>query len=226
MLRLSRFLAPAFLALALVSAPAGATGTDTQPTTVAQVVAEVEKVYNGTQTLKADFVQVTRAPAVADQQQQKGRVTIKRPRNMRWEFTSPENKLFVTNGQTIWIWSPKDNQVVIYKDFNQATGDMAGLLMDLDKLDETFDIQFAKEATADAPSFVLDLRPKKQGNMKRVQVTVSRKKFLVEHVLLVDQFDTETELTFSQVRLNPSVTEGEFTFTVPTGAQVFSPEGM
>lgn len=212
------------LSLAL-SSPVLAVG-ETEPSTVTEVVAAVEKVYEGTETLRADFVQVTRSATLGEEQRQKGRVVLKRPRQMRWEFTAPDNKLFVTDGQTIWIWSPKDNQVIIYKDFSEATGDMAGLLSDMRQLDELFQVELVDDGKPDRQSYVLFLKPKKAGNTKHLRVEVSKRKYLVEHVEITDQFDTVTDLTFSQVRINPKVTESEFQFTVPAGAQVITPEGL
>ena len=44
--------------------------------------------------------------------------------------------------------------------------------------------------------------------------------------MITDQFDTVTELSFTQLRLDAKVDATEFTFDVPEGAEVIRPEGL
>ncbi|MFH1467740.1 MAG: outer membrane lipoprotein carrier protein LolA [Pseudomonadota bacterium] len=195
--------------------------------TAADIVHGVEQVYGQAECLQADFTQVSRSAALGDEQRQKGKVAVKRPRKMRWEFTSPDKKLFVTDGQTMWIWSPSDNQVIVYKDFSGGSSDVTGLLSDLSKINELFEVTLVPSEGV-GQSYVLDLKPRSAdaGNFKQLQITFSRRKLLVERVVLTDQFDNLTDLTFSQVKLDAKVPDGDFTFEVPAGAQVITPEGM
>ena len=40
---------------------------------------------------------------------------LKRPKKMQWVFTQPSGQEFVTNGETMWVWSAADNQVIVSK---------------------------------------------------------------------------------------------------------------
>ncbi len=213
----------------LVLRPGHATATETSYTTASEVVSAVEKVYGEVVTLSADFTQITRSTALGDETRQRGRVLMERPRKMRWEFTAPASKLFVTDGQTMWVWSPDDNQVIVYKDFSANASDVTGLLADLNKLHELFEVELIAEADAEERrSYVLDLSPKsaEQGNFKSLRLTFSRKKMLIETVRITDQFDNITELSFSQVKLDAKADASDFSFAVPDGAEVITPEGM
>jgi outer membrane lipoprotein carrier protein len=194
--------------------------------TAAEVVQGVEQVYGRAECLQAEFTQVSRSAALGDEQRQRGKVVVKRPRKMRWEFTSPDKKLFVTDGQTMWIWSPADNQVIVYQDFSGGSTDVTGLLSDLSRIDEMFAVTMLPPA-GPGQSYVLDLKPKnaQAGNFKQLQITFSRRRLLVERVVLTDTFDNLTDLTFTQVKLDAKVDDGAFTFAVPAGAQVITPEG-
>ncbi len=195
--------------------------------TVDEIVKAVEGVYSGVEALQADFVQISRSAALGDEQRQKGRVVVKRPRKMRWEFTSPDKKLFLTDGSTMWIWSPADNQVIVYKDFSASGSDVTGLLSDLNKLNELFEVELVAGEGGDR-SYVLDLTPKsaEAGNFKQLRISFTKRHLLVDRVLLTDQFDNVTDLTFSQVKLDAKVDEDSFVFQVPAGAEVITPEGF
>ncbi len=195
--------------------------------TVDEIVKAVEGVYGEVETLEAEFVQVSRSAALGDEQRQKGRVVVKRPRKMRWEFTAPDKKLFMTDGATMWIWSPADNQVIVYKDFSSGGSDVTGLLSDLNKLNELFEVQLVV-GEGDDRAYVLDLTPRSAdaGNFKQLRISFGKRKLLVDRVLLTDQFDNVTDLSFTQVKLDSKVEDESFTFQIPAGAEVITPEGF
>jgi outer membrane lipoprotein carrier protein len=195
--------------------------------TVDEIVHAVEGVYSDVATLQAEFVQVSRSAALGDEQRQKGKVVVQRPRKMRWEFIAPDKKLFVTDGSTMWIWSPGDNQVIVYKDFSASGTDVTGLLSDLNKLNELFEVELVPDEGGDR-AYVLDLTPKsaEAGNFKQLRISFTRRKLLVDRVLLTDQFDNVTDLTFTGVKLDAKVADEDFVFQVPAGAEVITPEGF
>ena len=223
--RIRSFLALMFTSLLLCSS---AFAQDfTALGSVEDIVKAVEGVYGDVEALQADFVQVSTSAALGDEQRQKGRVVVKRPRKMRWEFSSPDKKLFMTDGATMWIWSQADNQVIIYKDFSASGSDVTGLLSDLNKLNELFEVALVADEGGD-DSYVLDLTPKgtEAGNFKQLRISFTKRKLLVNRVLLTDQFDNITDLSFSQVKLDAKVDDDNFVFQIPSGAEVITPEGF
>jgi outer membrane lipoprotein carrier protein len=210
----------------LLAAPALAQDFSTL-STADEIVKAVEGVYGGVEVLQAEFVQVSRSAALGDEQRQKGKVVAKRPRMMRWEFVAPARKLFITDGATMWIWSPSDNQVIVYKDFSANGSDVTGLLSDLNKLNELFTVELVEGEGSDR-SYVLDLSPRsaEAGNFKQLRISFTKRKLLVDRVLLTDQFDNVTDLTFSQVKLDAKVEDDKFAFQIPAGAEVITPEGF
>ena len=45
--------------------------------------------------------------------EESGRVIVKKPGRMRWEYQSPEEKLFVTDGSRSYFYIPIENQVMV-----------------------------------------------------------------------------------------------------------------
>ena len=186
------------------------------------VIKGVESAYSDVTTLQAGFVQISRSAAMGETKQ-KGKVALERPRKMRWTFTQPPGKLFVTDGATMWIWSKADNQVVISNVAGgQGKGDMTQLLDNLDKLGELFDVQLQEDGKA---SYVLDLTPKQEGNIQRIELKVSKNQYMVEQVKTIDGFGNEVELRFHGVKTNGKVPSSSFSFEVPSGAQVLQADG-
>jgi len=188
------------------------------------VVKGVEQAYKEVGTLRADFVQITRSKAMGDETKQRGRVMLKRPRMMRWEFTQPAGKVFVTNGDTMWIWSAAERQVIVSKGAAGGGQGMAQLLDDLNRLSELFDAELLP-SEAGASTVSLLLKPKSDAGFQSVTLRLAAKDYTVKEVNMLDAFGNEVELSFKQVKNNVDIDDAKFTFQIPAGAQVLNADG-
>src|SRR5207248_9615042 len=80
--------------------------------TAAELAQSLQRKYDTIRDFSADFVHNYRSGALRKQLTEKGRVLIKKPGKMRWEYTSPEEKLFVSDGVKMYSYIPQDKQVV------------------------------------------------------------------------------------------------------------------
>jgi outer membrane lipoprotein carrier protein len=70
----------------------------------------LEQHYRNAQTLRAVFLErYSEGPRQA--QVESGTVYFRRPGRMRWEYDSPEKKLFLVDGKTVWFYVPYDHTV-------------------------------------------------------------------------------------------------------------------
>lgn len=192
--------------------------------TAQEVVSAVESTYKDVESLKADFVQTTRS--TLGETSQKGEVHLKRPRQMRWDFTEPAASSFITNGEKLWVWSATDNQVIVTNDLSGSSSgnDMSQLLTDLSRLGELFNVE--EQGGPDAAVHVLKLTPKTDAQFKSLTITVAKEGYTLQRVVMVDQFDSTVELDFSGVTLNPTIADEQFNFVVPEGATVLNTDGI
>jgi outer membrane lipoprotein carrier protein len=189
---------------------------------VQTVISGIESTYGNISSLQASFVQINRSAAMGETKQ-KGKLSLERPRKMRWAFTQPPGKLFVTDGSTMWVWSKADNQVIISPvSGGAAGGGMTQLLDSLDRLSELFAVELMEGG---AKFYQLKLTPRNQGNVKRVELTVSRKGYTVEQIRTVDSFDNEMELSLQNVKTNLVLPGSSFSFEIPPNAQVIKTDG-
>ena len=70
----------------------------------------LEQHYRNARTLRAVFLQrYSEGPREAHIES--GTVFFRRPGQMRWEYDSPEQKLFLVDGKTVWFYVPYDHTV-------------------------------------------------------------------------------------------------------------------
>src|ERR1043166_1593706 len=74
------------------------------------LIGGVERSFATMKDFSADFVQIFQDP-LNRKQQESGHLYLMRPRMMRWEYKTPEEKLFVSDSKTVYLYVPADKQV-------------------------------------------------------------------------------------------------------------------
>jgi outer membrane lipoprotein carrier protein len=93
---------------AVLNSPAGAQA-DATPRAAAAAQA-LEAHYHDARTLQAVFLE-RYSDSHQGLQAESGTVYFSRPGRMRWEYETPEQKLFVSDGKTVWFYVPSDHTV-------------------------------------------------------------------------------------------------------------------
>ena len=89
-------------ALWLTAAPADSA------TDVKTLAAAIDQHYDHLHSLQAQFTQVYRGSGI--ERTESGTLWLKKPGKMRWEYRSPREKLFVSDGKDAWFYVPADRQ--------------------------------------------------------------------------------------------------------------------
>src|ERR1700752_5489549 len=75
---------------------------------VKALAAAVDAHYNHLRSLQAEFTEVDRGLGM--ERTESGTLWLKKPGKMRWEYRSPKEKLFLSDGQNAWFYVPGDRQ--------------------------------------------------------------------------------------------------------------------
>ena len=207
----------ALLALGM-AAVAPATGATPEPDSVDAVVAGVKATYQNVRSIKADFTQTVTNVAMGAEMHSRGKIALERPRKMRIEVGIPIESVVVSDGKTLWVYSVASKSVTETPEVGSG-GDIGALLDDLSKLDELFDVQLVEDKPPKATQTV-KLQPHTAGAIKSLELSLARTKFTLMDLKLVDQFDTITSMSFTNMRMNSDLSATDFVFTPPAGVQV------
>ncbi len=156
-----------------------------------------------------------------------GRLTVKRPGRMRWDYEAPESKAFVSDGNNTWFHVPADQQVVVGAfggDGQRADGEGGGLnpleflTGDATILDH-FDALLGNEATAGLHTVSLVPR-QANGEITSLSLTVDADSGRIQGIESEDLEGNRTTFRFSDFRYGPPPEDSLFTFTIPPGTDV------
>jgi outer membrane lipoprotein carrier protein len=195
-----------------------------QKESAADVVARVQRYYEATKDLHARFDQVNESQ-VGRVRKASGELWLKKPGRMRWDYEKPEKQRMVSDGQTLWVYQPEDEQA-FKQDLRGSTLPVSvTFLVGQGKLADEFEVSIVHPAGVGAAGdVVLKLVPKVGTAAYRYLLfVVDPKSGLVRETLVYDQQGGSNHLTFSQVETNRGVDDARFRFTPPPGTRVIKP---
>jgi outer membrane lipoprotein carrier protein len=196
-------------------------------TPVEDVADRVQATCARTQDLSARFQQTATNRTLGQVQEASGLFLAKRPGKMRWEYQTPESRLFVTDGKTLWAYSQSDRQVVIQDVADALTSRLPlSFLAGNCALGTDFDIALVEHAGTRASPLtrLLDLRPKRpEAGIARMLLEINTKGYRVEKTTLFDAYGNTTAITLTNIKLNPGLDDQQFRFVPPAGVTVVTP---
>ncbi|MFZ3265292.1 MAG: outer membrane lipoprotein carrier protein LolA, partial [Terriglobales bacterium] len=89
--------------------PADIHPTDLHPMDIRQLAHAVDEHYNHLHSLEAEFTETYRSEG--SERVESGTLWLKKPRKMRWEYRSPKEKVFVSDGRVVWFYVPAERQL-------------------------------------------------------------------------------------------------------------------
>ena len=185
----------------------------------AEVLAQVRERYTD-HDFTARFTQTSVLKAMDITDTATGTLMVSPPGNMRWQYETPDPQLIITNGETLWVHRPDENQVMIGKPpaiFGEGKG--AGFLADITELEKSFDVSMLDQL-ADEESVYLKLIPQKENpDLAKVLIEIERATATIRTVTTYNAFEDETRIEFEDVQFEP-LDKDLFTFEPPEGADV------
>lgn len=177
----------------------------------------VELRYNRARSLKLDFTE-TYTISKRSSQTESGVLFLRKPGRMRWDYISPPGKLFVSDGKSVYLYTPDSNRVERSK-LKQSEDMRAPLAFLLGKLN--FYKEFRKfELRRDGPQTWIIAEPSSEN------LPYTRVEFLVapnaqiKRLKVIGQDSSTLDFTFEKERVNPPLEAGLFAFRMPPGAEM------
>lgn len=197
---------------------AGRSWASPENPTTAELIDGVKSAYAGVTSVRADFTQVVHNAATGVDDRKKGKISLERPRKLRVDVGSPLESQVISDGTTLWVYSVPNKSVLQTSEVGQGN-EMGQLLDNLAHLDEVFVVTVVEDKPP-KPTHTVRLVPRKSGNVKSLELTLTRQKFVLQSLVLVDSLDNVTTMNFQNLKFNVDVPDSEFSFTVPSGVQV------
>lgn len=177
----------------------------------------IEARYNRTQSLKLDFSE-SYAGIKRPVQNDSGVLYLRKPGRMRWEYTSPAGKVFISDGKEVVLYTPDDQRAQKSK-LKESEDMRAPLAFLLGKLD--FKKEFKSFRThAEGTDNWIAAEPKSENLAYSKVEFLATSEGQIRRVRITGQDQSQLDFTFANEQLNVPVAPSLFTFHPPPGVQV------
>ena len=177
----------------------------------------VEQRYNHAKTLQVQYNETYTVEGRA-RKSESGMLTLRKPGRMRWDYTAPAGKLFLSDGKNVYLYTPENHRVE--ETPLKASEDMrAPLAFLLGKLD--FSKEFRDfEVKPDGANVLVTARAKNDKlPYERVEMLVTPD-YRISRLVVNGQDGSILSFQFDQEKLNPPVNDALFKFQMPAGASM------
>ncbi len=184
-----------------------------------KILSGIEKRYSGS-GFTARFRQMSVIKAMDIKDTATGKVFVKCPGKMRWEYEKPEKQIIISDGEVLWIFRPDDNQVMMGKaPAYFGTGKGAGFLSDIKVIREYFEVKPKK--SDEKNYYCLELVPRhKTLDLVSVLIYVSEKNFEIEKIITYNAYDDESQIIMEHYQFNQNIDDSVFNFQIPKDTDI------
>jgi outer membrane lipoprotein carrier protein len=184
------------------------------------VADSVDSHYNHLRSLQADFTEIYRGNGM--ERTESGTLWLKKARKMRWEYRSPREKLFLTDGQDAWFYVPGEQQArrEPFRKLEDLRSPL-GFLLGKTKLEKELQGLSLAPDIAPVTSGGVILRGVPKGMEDQIsQVLIEiQPDHQIARIVLEGADGSVTEYRFSQQKENVAVSDERFRFTPPPGVE-------
>lgn len=188
----------------------------------AKALAEkVDQRYNNLRAMKADFTQTFNGMGVS--KTETGTLSLKRPGKMRWDYRTPREKLFVSDGKTAYFYVPGDKQArrAPVKNIDDLRTPLRFLLGKARLQKEFDDLAIVNGAKLrNSANFVIGGTPKHMADrISRVLFEIT-KDGQIQFISIEEIDGSLTEFSFSNIQENLELADSNFKFNPPPGIEL------
>jgi outer membrane lipoprotein carrier protein len=185
----------------------------------------LQQRYQTIKDFSADFVHTYKGGVLRTQTSERGTVKIKKPGKMRWVYTAPERKEFVSDGVKIYSHLPQDRQVMVSDvppDSDASTPAM--FLSGKGDIARDFTASIVQSPVPDAIG--LKLTPKRpEAQYDYFIVATSQPGLQIRALSTHDRQGGDSVIAFMNLKENQGIPDKEFAFRIPKGADVITNSG-
>lgn len=208
----------AFALILLVGVLSAAAQEEMDPL-VAEILDQVEARYTRA-GFSARFHLTSTLKAMDVTDEAAGQLFVKYPGKMRWVYETPSPMLFITDGDSLWMYQPDENQVTVGLASEVLGGqEGASFLSDIRLLRKAFRISL--DPGGEAGIVRLKLLPAEEANdIAEVYLKIRRDTHVIVEVITNNLYGDQTRIALTNFDFGAVLPDRLFRFDIPPGTDV------
>ena len=184
-----------------------------------EVAGALQTKYDRVRDFTADFTQLHVGLLKKKGSVHSGKLQVKKPGKMRWDYTAPEKQLFVSDGSTIYLYVPADKQVTVSPVPKQDATSAMMFLTGKGNIVRDFAVTFTPKAPEG--TYGLRLQPKvAERDYDWLELVVEKSSLQIRQLTAANRQGGQETFTFTNFKENIGLSDKTFEFTIPRGVDV------
>lgn len=188
-----------------------------------EIARRTQEIYENTASFQADFQQISSISGMSQRTRKgSGTMVIQKPGLLRWDYTTPETQVLVSDGEMFSLYFSSEQQMImtpareylqedITYNFFSGKGDVL----------RDFNVTHVPSNYEKEGYYAIQLTPRKtHAQVETLYVWVDTVSYMVEQLQILDHLGSTTDLMFSNMKLNEVFPKDYFHFTPPVGTEI------
>ena len=192
-----------------------------------EILKGTESYYQNLQAFTADFLQLTTSSATNTiTTEASGILYYQKPRQMRWEYKSPEPQVFIANNEVAWLHEPTERQISLFDAKTFFSSPLAQTFFDgVSGLKAHFEVSL--DPAHSTPSLaVLKLVPQKEDpNIRQLRLWIDLKTYEITKVETEDALANTNMIVLKSQKAITNMKNSLFELNVPPATNVVDADG-
>jgi len=182
----------------------------------------IQARYDTIRDFSANFTHTYVGGVLRKRLVERGTLQVKRPGRMRWTYSWPEEKVFVSDGSQVYSYIPADRQVYVSPMPAEDQATTAALFLSgKGKLDRDFTIAYSDAADAPPGTYALRLTPRQaEGDYEWLTLVVDQDTLRIRTLVAADRQGGTSTFAFANLKENSGLADTLFVFKIPRGVDV------
>lgn len=183
-----------------------------------EVVQNIQAAYERTTDWKADFEQVTQIQGFDTPIKSRGKLYIKKPDRLRWDYLEPNRHQILVNEKKVWVYTPEQKQAIV-SPFSEISDSQLPLhlLSGVGRLDRDFTVQWTDPGhpeRGNIPSLTLIPKEARTG-LTKLLMEVDPATYFITRLTLFESNGNQSRFRFARIQSNTGLKDRIFVFTPP-----------
>ena len=189
---------------------------------IIDLIVDLQAKYESVRDFSADFEHTYAGGVLRSVLVERGTVQIKKPGMMRWNYNWPEEKVFVSDGSSLYSYIPFDRQVIVGKlpsDDRASTPVL--FLAGRGNLSTDFTAAYDELETAPPDTWIIRLTPTGEDvEYSHLVLGIDRRSLSITQLRETDYQGAVSTFTFTALKENEGFPDSLFTFEIPRGTEI------
>ena len=198
-----------FLGAPLFAQEAGSTEVTGDKRTA--LMTSIEKAHKQLTTLSANFTQEKTSTLFTEKVVQKGKLCYKAPKQLRWEYTSPQTMTVIFSNGKVLLKTEKGTT----SNPNKMLGEMGNMIINTIngsflKENPDFKTQYYKNKSGQYVVVLTPVNKRIRAYYKNISITLNNSTYLADKVILTEVNGDATTIIFSDKKTNATLSDSLF----------------